>query len=103
MKKMLLTLVAGLFVMAFAAVTHAGQATEMSAIDSSGLAVVSVSSPSTIVTAAQEDRVYLDSNGLWAAAPIVNVPSNATIAKKETADKMLLCFDSGSRFCARSY
>jgi hypothetical protein len=93
---------------AFAMTAHAwtaGSDFHGSSIDPSGYAVVLIHTPASPLSIASPDRIYLDSNRLWAVNSFhsFTVSSEAMTAGKLSMPEKLYCFDSLSRFCARSY
>ena len=71
------------------------------AIDSNGVAVVSIAQPSYgMAPVASSGHVYLDSNHVFAANDLKGSQFFAS-EKKETGK--FVCMDSINRFCARSY
>ena len=98
MKKFIFLFAAAILMMASSTALAYMSGTD--AIDSNGVAVVSVHAPSFATQAASQDKVYLDSNHLWAANDL-NGSQFFAPEKKETGK--IICMDSISRFCARSY
>jgi len=109
MKKLILTMVAGALLAAFATVAqasgvHAGY-THLSAIDPAGSAVIAIKVPAAPIVTASVERVYFDSEGRWSANETFTVPFGGTIntGAAHGAVTPLYCFDSGSLFCAAAY
>jgi hypothetical protein len=108
MKKLIYLVVTGVFLAAFAVTANAwmgGSDIHGSSIDSSGYAVVSIHAPASSLSVASSDRIYLDSNRLWAVNSFhsFTVSHEAMTAGKISKPERMYCFDSYSRFCARSY
>lgn len=104
MKTLIFAMVTGVILAAFAVTANAWSDNRSTSIDPSGYAVVSIHSPSSPLSVASSDRIYLDSNKIWAVNSFHSftfTPLNMTAGKSETV--RLYCFDSNSRFCARSY
>ncbi|HLB25555.1 MAG TPA: hypothetical protein VJM83_04435 [Nitrospirota bacterium] len=109
MKKTLLTMVAVLALMAGGTAANAWTAGSTwhgsHALDPHGFAVVSVHSPSSPLSVASHERIYLDSSGLWAVNDVKSFGYHEGIAsgKAMTEPSRLYCFDSVNRFCAVAY
>lgn len=110
MKKILMLLVAGAFVMFSASSSHAGMVntdyTGLNAVDSEGLTVVAITAPSAPIITASHEMIYLDSNMEWSVADLSKVSSSGSVAAVKSGDtsgKNLYCFDSESLFCALKF
>jgi hypothetical protein len=108
MKKLILMVVTGVILAGFAVTANAwmaGSDLHGSSIDPSGYAVVSIHNPASPLSVASSDRIYLDSNRLWAVNSFhsFTISSEAMTAGSMAKPERLYCFDSLSRFCARSY
>ena len=103
MRKLTLFMVAGLLVVAAAAVSYAGYDNGLGSIDTNGVASLSITTPSSPVNMASTDRVSLDSIGVFAANDLRHEGTAAAAVQEKKSTENMLCFDSGSRFCARSY
>jgi hypothetical protein len=106
MKTLISTLFAALFVLAVASVASAGDITSftsLSALDSSGVSVIAVHSPSMPLTISASENIYLDSNRVWSVSEVKNIgASRSEMAGKSMDKSSLYCFDSNSKFCARA-
>ena len=107
MRKMILaTMLAVVFAAAasaaYAACMMGPDYTTGNSLDPNGRAVYVVSNPTTFQTATVVPRVSLDSNSKWLVSDITTHNVYAPIAGVKTNPR-LYCFDSSSRFCARSY
>ena len=106
MRKLIITAFAGLFVLALAAVSMAGESYHnLGSIDPSGYSAVQVHSPSYPVAVASQNLIYLDSGGKWAVADIrtTSSTSTASVSKGMEQNSKAYCFDSGARFCAKAF
>jgi hypothetical protein len=108
MKKLILMVVTGVFLAGFAVTANAwmgGSSSNGSSIDSLGYAVVSIHTPASPLSVASSDRIYLDSNNIWAVNSFhsFTISSEAMTAGTTSKTERLYCFDSLSRFCARPY
>ena len=103
MKTLILSVVASIFMMAAASTAMAGTMSSsyhgLGAIDSTGVSVVSVATPSSPISLASTDRIYLDSNMVWGVDNIRHIEFGAALAGKMEEPK-LYCFDFVHRFCA---
>ena len=103
MRKLTLFMVAGLLVVAAATVSYAGYNNSVTSIDTNGIASVSISSPSSALVVVPVAKVNIDSNGIFAANDLRHTGTAAAAVKGRTSTEKMLCFDSGSAFCARGY
>ncbi len=108
MKTIAITLMAAAFALVAGSSAYSAMLTDVSAIDSNHLAVVSISEVSSpIVASSSGDKVAFDSNGVWLAADYSKVSSGehsmASSMKGSEHSSGLYCFDSLSRFCAAAY
>jgi len=105
MKKLLYASALALMVAAFAVPAGAAWSGN-DAIDSNGVAVVSIdnSLSGPTVMPATHDSVRLDSNGLFTAYGFERTSGEALVLNLRPIGKgMNYCFDSGSKFCTRAY
>lgn len=103
MRKLTLFMVAGLLVVAAATVSYAGHDKGFASIDTNGVASLSIASPSSPVTMASTEKVNLDSIGVFVANDLRHEETAAAAVTGSKSTEKMLCFDSGSKFCARSY
>jgi len=103
MRKLTLFMVAGLLVVAAATVSYAGYNNSFASIDTSGIASISITTPSSPVTMASTEKVTLDSIGVFAANDLRHAGTAAAAVQEKKRTESMYCFDSGSTFCARSY
>ena len=103
MRKLTLFMVAGLLVVAAATVSYAGYHNSISSIDTNGVASLSISTPSAPVSVASGEKVNLDSIGVFAVNDLRHEGTAAAAVQEKKGTENMYCFDSGSRFCARSY
>ena len=103
MRKLTLFMVAGLLVVAAATVSYAGYNNSLASIDTSGIASVSIANPSSPLVVVPLAKVNIDSNGVFAANDLRHEGTAAAAVTGRTSTDKMLCFDSGSAFCARGY
>lgn len=103
MRKLTLFMVAGLLVVAAATVSYAGHDKGLASIDPGGIASVSIASPVSSLSVASTDKIYLDSNRIWAVNDLRHGGTAAAAVQEKKSTEKMYCFDSGSKFCARSY
>ncbi len=103
MRKLTLLMVAGLLVVAAATVSYAGYNKGLSSIDTSGVASISLTNPSSPVSVASTDTVRLDSIGVLAVNDLRHAGTAAAAVQEKKGTENMYCFDSGSTFCAKSY
>jgi hypothetical protein len=96
-------MVTGLLVVAAATVSYAGHDKGLASIDPSGIASVSIASPVSSLSVASTDKIYLDSNRIWAVNDLRYTGTAAAAVQQKKSTENMLCFDSGSKFCARGY
>jgi len=107
MTRLMLSLIAAVFMIAAASIAYAScGASHYSAvsIDPSGHTVVSIQAPSHETVTASHDYVTLDSNGHWTAYRFEGSAASSRMAgehMKKTTN--MYCFDASSRFCANAY
>ncbi len=103
MKTLILSMVASIFVMVAAATAMAGTMSSsyngLGSIDSSGVSIVNIETPSSPLSLASTDRIYLDSNMVWGVDAIHNIKYSETVAGK-MSEPTLVCFDFVHSFCA---
>jgi hypothetical protein len=103
MRKLTLFMVAGLLIVAAATVSYAGYNDSITSIDTNGVASLSISTPSAPISVASGEKVNLDSIGVFAVNDLRHSGTAAAAVQEKKGTENMYCFDSGSRFCARSY
>lgn len=110
MKRLLMLVMAGVFVMLSASLSRADMVNTdyaaLNAIDSEGLTVVAITAPSAPIIVASDEMIYLDSNMEWSVADLTKVSSSGSVAAVKsggTHGENLYCFDSESLFCALKF
>ena len=103
MKTLTLIIATGIFLVAFGARAGAWSGSDPSfhegyAIDPSAHAMVQINSPNLSSVTASNERIYLDSNGVFA----VNELNGSTFSGIRKEQGPMYCFDSTQKFCALS-